>query len=75
MQYTAESASMGAELANSEAFAQCQVKKVFKQVCLRNPAEADRTAFENIVSNFKSTYQLKQVYADSAVARIRMMMV
>ncbi len=60
-------ASMGAELARSEAFAQCQVKKVFKQVCLRNPGEADRAAFENIVSNFKSAYQLKQVYADSAV--------
>ncbi|MFK8018312.1 MAG: hypothetical protein AB8B86_00950 [Pseudomonadales bacterium] len=60
-------ASMGAELANSEAFAQCQVKKVFKQVCLRDPGEADRTAFDNIVTNFKTGYQLKQVYADSAV--------
>jgi len=60
-------ASMGAELANSEAFAQCQVKKVFKQVCLRNPGEADRAAFDNIVTNFKTGYQLKQVYADSAV--------
>lgn len=59
--------SMGAELARSEAFAQCQVKKVFKQVCLRNPGEADRAAFESIVTNFKSAYQLKQVYADSAV--------
>ncbi|MFK7731597.1 MAG: hypothetical protein AB8B48_08250 [Pseudomonadales bacterium] len=60
-------ASMGQELAASEAFAQCQVKKVFKQVCLRDPAEADRGAFESIVSSFKSGYQLKQVYADSAV--------
>ncbi len=60
-------ASMGQELAASEAFAQCQVKKVFKQVCLRDPAEADRSAYESIVSNFKSGYQLKQVYAESAV--------
>ncbi len=60
-------ASMGQELAASEAFAQCQVKKVFKQVCLRDPAEADRSAFESILSNFKSGYQLKQVYAESAV--------
>lgn len=60
-------ASMGQELANSEAFAQCQVKKVFRQVCLRNPQEGDRSAFDDIVSSFKQGYQLKQVYADSAV--------
>lgn len=60
-------ASMGRELARSQAFAQCQVKKVFKQVCLRDPGEADRGAFESMVSNFKSGYQLKQVYAESAV--------
>jgi len=36
--------SMGIELANSEAFAQCQVKKVFKTICLREPGTAaDRT--------------------------------
>ena len=59
--------SMGAELANSEAFAQCQVKKVFRAVCLRDAGEDDRSDFESMVLNFKnSTYNLKQVFADSA---------
>ena len=32
--------SMGEELANSDAFAQCQVEKVFKTVCFRAPGNA-----------------------------------
>ncbi len=32
--------SMGQELAHSDAFAQCQVEKVFKAVCLREPGNA-----------------------------------
>ncbi len=63
----AGAASLGLELARSEAFAQCQVKKVFRQVCLREPGENDRSTFETIVNGFKSGYQLKQVYAESAV--------
>ncbi len=58
--------SLGEELANSEAFAQCQVKKVFKAVCLR-PAEsnADLTAINNITASFKqNNYQLKRVFAE-----------
>lgn len=60
--------SMGQELAHSEAFAQCQVKKVFRAVCLRDAGEPDRSSFENIVSSFKqSGYNLKQVFAETAV--------
>ena len=61
--------SMGAELANSEAFAQCQVEKVFKAVCLRAPVDAtDRGQIASMTSNFKlGGYKLKQVFADSAV--------
>ncbi len=60
--------SMGQELAHSEAFAQCQVKKVFRAVCLRDASEPDRSSFENIVSSFKqSGYNLKQVFAETAV--------
>ncbi|WP_236250538.1 hypothetical protein [Microbulbifer sp. ALW1] len=61
--------SMGQELANSQAFAQCQVTKVFEQVCLRAPEDqADRDQIENITSNFTGNgYKLKQVYADTAV--------
>ncbi|UTA47890.1 hypothetical protein L1F30_17260 [Simiduia sp. 21SJ11W-1] len=60
--------TMGMELAHSEAFAQCQVKKVFKTVCLREPGDADdRTAVSNMVASFKaSNYKLKQVFAESA---------
>lgn len=60
--------SMGEELANSEAFAQCQVEKVFRTVCYRAPSSnADRTAVGTIVSNFKNGYRLKNVFAESAV--------
>ena len=61
--------SMGRELANSEAFAQCQVTKVFEQVCLRAPEDQnDRDQIESITSSFTGNgYRLKQVYADAAV--------
>ena len=40
-------ASMGQELANSEAFARCQVKKVFRNVCFRDPVDAaDRSQID-----------------------------
>ncbi len=59
--------SMGQELANSDAFAQCQVKKVFRNVCLRDPVDAaDRAQIQSMVTGFKSDYLLKQVFADSA---------
>jgi hypothetical protein len=64
--------SLGVELGNSEAFASCQVKKVFQAVCLRepdlgDPLSGDAAAFSTIVSNFKNGYLMKQVFADTAV--------
>lgn len=61
--------SLGEELANSEAFAQCQVTKVFEQVCIRKPEDAaDRTQIARMTDSFKTSgYRLKQVYAESAV--------
>lgn len=60
--------SLGQELANSHAFAQCQVEKVFRQVCLRSPSDdQDRTQVEQITSFFKNGYQLKEVFARTAV--------
>ena len=58
--------SLGQELANSEAFAQCQVKKVFKAVCLREAESADDlTQISTATTSFKqNSYQLKQVFAD-----------
>lgn len=61
--------SMNQELANSEAFASCQVEKVFHNVCLREPVDAaDRAQISTMVTSFKNNgYNLKQVFAESAV--------
>ena len=60
---------MGAQsLAHSDAFAQCQVRKVFKAVCMREPeSSTDHSNFDRIVANFASSnYQMKKVFADTA---------
>ncbi|MEM7217695.1 MAG: hypothetical protein AAF515_04980 [Pseudomonadota bacterium] len=61
--------SMGAELANSEAFASCQVTKVFENVCLRAPADStDRNQIAAMTASFQSNgYRLKRVFAEAAV--------
>lgn len=61
--------SMGMELANSDAFARCQVKKVFKAVCLRNPGNSsDYGKVDAMVSSFKGNgYNLKKVFGEAAV--------
>jgi hypothetical protein len=60
--------SMGQELANSDAFASCQVKKVFRAVCLREPEDAnDRTQVAQMVTSLKSGYRMKQTFAEAAV--------
>jgi len=61
--------SMGEELANSETFARCQVEKVFENVCVRVPADQlDRSQISSMVTSFKNSgYNLKQVFAESAV--------
>jgi len=60
--------SMGQELANSDAFAQCQVKKVFETICFRNPDDyaADRAVKQTIVTDFKTDYNLLGVFTDVA---------
>jgi hypothetical protein len=59
--------SLGEELAGTQAFAQCQVKKVFKAVCLRDPVDAnDRNQIDTMTNNFRGAYNLKQVFAESA---------
>jgi hypothetical protein len=60
--------TMGEELANSAAFASCQVKKVFKAVCLRAPEDAaDRAQVATMVNTFRSGYSMKRTFADAAV--------
>lgn len=59
--------SLGREFANSNAFAQCQVKKVFRNVCLREPSnDSDRSKISEIVGKFTSGYNLKVAFAESA---------
>jgi hypothetical protein len=61
--------TMGEELANSTAFAQCQVEKVFKTVCFRAPGNAaDRAQVSTMTNSFRTNgYRLKQVFAETAV--------
>jgi len=60
--------SLGEEFGNSDAFATCQVEKVFRTVCLRNPQDAaDRNQIGSMASSFRSSgYRLKQTFADAA---------
>ena len=68
--------SMGRELAGTQAFAACQVKKVFKAVCLRDPVDSDdRGYIDTWTSQFRGPfsgptemggYQLKPVFAEAA---------
>lgn len=60
--------SLGEELASSDAFATCQVEKVFRAVCLRSPVDAaDRSQVATFTTTFKtSNYNLKRVFADTA---------
>jgi hypothetical protein len=61
--------SLGQEWAHSDGFAQCQVEKVFRTVCLRDPGNAaDRQKVSDIKATFKTTgYKMKQVFADAAI--------
>ena len=60
--------SLGAELGNSQAFAACQVKKVFRAICLREPDLPDNGKVDQIIATFRGTgYRMKQVFADTAV--------
>ncbi len=61
--------SLGQELANTQAFSECQVEKVFENVCLRAPSDqADRDQISSMVTDFQQNgYKLRQVFAESAV--------
>ena len=61
--------SLGVELESSDAFAQCQVVKVFTTVCFRAPLASDQSALSSIKASFKSNgYKLKQVFQQAAAA-------
>jgi hypothetical protein len=59
--------SLGQELAASNAFAQCQVEKVFRAICFRSPAsQTDISKVQTFTGTFKSGGNLKQVFANVA---------
>jgi hypothetical protein len=60
--------SLGEEFGASDGFAACQVDKVFRTVCLRNPQDAaDRSQIASMSNSFRSSgYRLKQAFADAA---------
>ena len=60
--------SLGTELANSRAFAQCHSVHVFKTVCLRDPQDAaDRASVVAITTAFTASgYKLKEAFASAA---------
>ncbi len=60
--------SLGEELGNSDAFASCQVRKVFKAVCLRDAEDAaDRAQVQSMITSFQTGYRMKQAFAEAAV--------
>jgi hypothetical protein len=61
---------LGAEVAHSRAFAECQVQKVFEHVCFKKPqVDADAAAIGAIATEFErnGSYDLRQVFADVAI--------
>ena len=61
--------TMGWELASTDAFAQCQVEKVFQTVCLHPPEDdEDRDQIDEMVTSFRNAgHNIKQVFAESAL--------
>jgi hypothetical protein len=66
--------SLGQELEATQAFASCQVTRVFKAVCYRAPAlsslenpSGDAAQIQSMITSFQSNnYSLRQVFAEAA---------
>ena len=60
--------SLGNEIASSRAFSTCQVKKAFRAVCFRDPANpAERNEVNRIADVFEANnYSMKRVFAEVA---------
>jgi hypothetical protein len=61
--------TLGQELANSGAFAQCQAEKVYRKVCFRSPTtSAEHTRVGEIADNFTNGGSLRRVFAQTAAS-------
>jgi len=60
--------SLGQEITNSRRFSECQVEKVFENICFREPVSIlDRQEVQRISSVFeRGNYNMKQVFAEVA---------
>lgn len=60
--------SLGSAVAESRAFSECQVEKVFEHLCFRPPRDQDdRDAVLDIADSFEANdYRMKQVFAEVA---------
>jgi len=59
--------SLGVELAGSQAFANCQVTRVFKTVCYRASMNAaDAAQIASMTASFQQNYLLRPIFAQSA---------
>ncbi len=60
--------SLGVELASTDQFAKCQVKKAFEKVCYRPPnGVVDHQLVDNVATIFQSNnYSMKRVFAETA---------
>jgi hypothetical protein len=59
-------AQLGYELANTEAFARCQVLHVYRHTCMNDPSEA---AMTQLVGDFKANkYNMLTVFSDAAAS-------
>lgn len=57
--------NLGRELANTTAFARCQVVKVYRHVCLNDPTE---TKLQTLTASFvSSNYNMRTVFSDSVI--------
>ena len=61
--------SLGVELAQTQQFAECQVRHVFEKVCYRTPnGAADAQAVDNIATIFQANNRsMKRVFAETAM--------
>ncbi len=57
-------ASLGEELANSQAFAACQARKAYRTVCLNEPDQARLDTLVGVLTG--QNYNMKQVFAVAA---------
>lgn len=64
--------TLGMELADTDAFAACQIRKAFQPTCLRDPLPTEFSAFfdpnnaSSLLTQFKSNGNMKNVFAELA---------